>query len=205
MRHSILALLSSAILLLPISAHAAAVVGKPAPQFKTTATDDAPIKPSFYSDKGQILVLEWTNPDCPFVHKHYDSDNMQELQLYAVRKNVVWLTINSSAPGKEGHLDALQVRNYIENNKVGSSHYILDPTGAIGKLYGAKTTPHMFVIDQKGVVAYMGAIDDKPTPNPATLKDARNYVREAIDSLLAGKPVAVKSTQSYGCSVKYGD
>ena len=199
----LLALITSAFLLLPLTAHAAPEIGKPAPEFTASAVDGATVSPSFY--KGKIVVLEWTNPDCPFVHKHYDTENMQKLQRYAADKGVVWIAINSGGKGKEGSLDIQQARDYISSNHVGVTHYILDPTGTIGKLYGAKTTPHMFVIDASGNVTYMGAIDDKPTPDPTAVTTANNYVRAAIDSLLAGKPVAVASTQSYGCSVKYGD
>ncbi len=186
-----------------MNAEAAPAIGKPAPDFTATAVDGDSVTLSEY--KGKIVVLEWNNPGCPFVHKHYDSGNMQKLQSYAVGKGVVWLTINSSASGKQGHMDNALAKDYIDKEKLTATHYILDPAGKIGKLYGAKTTPHMFVIDAKGNVAYMGAIDDNPTPDPAAVKDAKNYVRAAIDDLLAGKPVAVASTQSYGCSVKYAD
>ena len=200
MRHLLLATL---LFLLPASAMAAAQVGQPAPKFDTEDVFGAPVKFSAFKD--HIVVLEWNNPGCPFVHKHYDSDNMQKLQFEATQKDVIWLTLNSSAKGKEGNLDISQARDYINNYRLSSSHYILDPEGKIGKLYGAKTTPHMFVIDKKGNIAYMGAIDDKADPDPASIKSAKNYVREAINSLLAKKPIAVPSTQSYGCSVKYAD
>ena len=203
MRLPLLAIISSAALVFSYGAQAAAVVGKPAPEFKAVAIDGARVAPSEY--KGSIIVLEWNNPDCPFVHKHYDTGNMVTEQIYAQGNNVVWLTINSAAPGKEGYMDMQQARDYVRSNNLNMTHYILDPTGSIGKLYGAKTTPHMFVIAKDGTVAYMGAIDDRPSPDPATLKGAHNYVRAAISSLLAGKPVEVSSTQSYGCSVKYGD
>ncbi len=189
--------------LLAVSAQAAPGIGKPAPDF--TGTDAAGFVVTLSDFQGKIVVLEWSNPGCPFVHKHYDSGNMQALQSYATSKGLVWLTINSSAPGKQGHMDAALAKDYIAKNKVAATHYILDPEGKIGRLYEAKTTPHMFVIDANGTLAYMGAIDDKPTPDPASVEGAKNYVRAAIDDLLAGKPVATASTQSYGCSVKYGD
>jgi len=190
-------------LLLPLTAHAAATVGQPAPDFTATATDGKAVKLSDL--KGKIVVLEWTNPDCPFVHKHYDAGNMQKTQAYATGKGVVWLSINSGAAGKEGSVSAEQANDYIAKNKSAATHYILDPAGDIGKLYGAKSTPHMFVIGSDGNIAYMGAIDDKATANPADNAAADNYVKDAIDSLLTGKPVAVSSTQSYGCAVKYAD
>jgi len=194
-------LLFALCLLLPAAAYADATIGQPAPDFTATAVDGKTVKLSDY--KGSIVVLEWNNPDCPFVHKHYDSGNMQSVQSYAKSKNVTWLTINSGAPGREGNITDAQATDYIAHNKAMPTHYILDPSGAIGKLYGAKSTPHMFVIDAKGNLAYMGAIDNKATADSADIAKATNYVKAAIASLIAGKPVATASTQSYGCSVKY--
>lgn len=196
MRATCLALL---LLLLPASAYALPEVGKPAPDFATTAADGSKIHLTDY--RGKITVLEWTNPYCPFVRKHYGSGNMPKLQAYALGKGVAWITINSAAPGKEGYMEA---QNAAKQAQPGIP-YIIDSAGIIGHLYGAKATPHMFVIDTKGKIAYMGAIDNKPTPDPTDVATARNYVRVTIDSLLAGKPVLVPSTQAYGCSVKYGD
>jgi alkyl hydroperoxide reductase subunit AhpC len=194
-------LLFALCLLLPVAAYAAPTIGQPAPDFTATAVDGKTVKLTDY--KGSIVVLEWNNPDCPFVHKHYDSGNMQSTQSYAKSKNVIWLSINSGAPGKEGNITAAQAIDYIAKNKAMPTHYILDPSGTIGKLYGAKSTPHMFVIDAKGNLAYMGAIDNKATADSADIAKATNYVKAAIASLIAGKPVAMASTQSYGCSVKY--
>jgi len=199
MRACLLALL----LLLPLTAHAAPETNKQAPEFAVTAIDG--VKVDLVAYRGKIVVLEWNNPGCPFVHKHYDSGNMQKLQAYAQQKSVVWLTINSGAAGKQGSMDAAQAKAYVAINKATPTHYILDPRGTIGHLYDAKTTPHMFVIDSLGNIAYKGAIDDQPTPDPTSLVKAHNYVRLAIDSLLDGKPVLMASTQSYGCSVKYGN
>jgi len=196
-------ILAVAFMCLPAAAFAAAEIGKPAPAFTVTAVDGATVKPSDY--KGKIVVLEWNNPGCPFVHKHYDGGNMQKLQAYAHGKGVIWLTINSSAPGREGNMGNAQAKDYIASQKIVATHYILDPQGTVGRLYGAKSTPHMFVIDKAGNIAYMGAIDDQPTPDPASLTGAHNYVQGAIDNLQAGKPIAVPSTQAYGCSVKYAD
>lgn len=203
MRRHVKLLVSTLFLLAPLSAVAAPEVGKPAPDFSTTAVDGAKIKPADFL--GKVVVIEWNNPGCPFVKKFYEVGEMQKLQAYATGKNVVWLTVNSSAAGREGNLSVDQAKDYIKSSKIASSHYILDPEGKIGKLYDAKTTPHMFVIDAKGNIAYMGAIDDKPDTNSASIKDSKNYVRAALDNILAGKAVEVASTQSYGCSVKYAD
>jgi peroxiredoxin len=203
MRRPITLLLSTLLLLAPVAASALPELGKPAPDFTTTAVDGAQVKPSAFL--GKVVVLEWTNPGCPFVEKHYRSNNMQKLQAYAVDKGVVWLSVNSSGPNREGNMLTDQAKEYVIAAKVASSHYILDPEGKIGKLYGAKSTPHMFVIDAKGNMAYMGAIDDKPTTTPESVMGAKNYVKLAIDSLLAGKPVETASIQAYGCSVKYAD
>ncbi len=178
------------------------VVGKPAPTF--IANDVTGKSVDLTALKGKTVVLEWTNYGCPFVRKHYDSGNMQKLQKDIVAKDVVWLTIMSSAEGKEGFYatDALAAKA-AAGKKAASSHLIRDPKGAIGKLYGASTTPHMFVIDPKGVLVYKGAIDDMPSVDPATLKTAKNYVSAAVDEVLSGKTVTTAETQPYGCSVKY--
>jgi len=185
---------------LPLSA---AETGKPAPAFDVK--DIAGNAQSLSAYKGKIVVLEWNNPGCPFVKKHYGSGNMQALQKYATGHGVIWLTINSGAPGKQGHMDAPEAKAKIAEVGAHQTAYILDPDGALGLLYGAKTTPHMFVIDAQGKLAYAGAIDDTPTPDPEDVKTAHNYVKAAIDALLAGKRVAVAQTKPYGCSVKYKD
>lgn len=201
MRMLLATLLTSTAMLLATSAMAAPEIGKTAPDFHTTDIDDNMISPKNFHDK--IVVMEWNNPDCPFVHKHYDDDAMPKLQHELSQYNVVWLTINSSAPGKEGNLNKIKAHDYVRLHNMENTHYILDSDGTIGKLYGAKTTPHMFVIGKDGKIAYMGAIDDKADPNPESLKDAHNYVRDAVQSLMDGKPVKTPVTQSYGCSVKY--
>jgi len=180
---------------------AAAEIGKPAPAFDVKDINGREQTLAQY--KGKIVVLEWNNPECPFVRKHYGSGNMQKLQHYALGKGVVWLSIDSGAPGKEGSMDAGQAKAEIAKAGAQETAYILDPQGTLGRLYGAKATPHMFVVDAKGNLAYEGAIDDKPTPDPDDIKTADNYVKDAIDALLAGKPVAVAQTRAYGCSVKY--
>jgi peroxiredoxin len=187
----------------PMVAQAAPEIGKQAPDF--TGTDAAGEKVRLRDLKGNIVVLEWNNPGCPFVKKHYGSGNMQELQAYAAKQGVTWLTINSSAEGKQGNLTPVEATEFVAEQKAKVNNYILDYDGSIGKLYGAKTTPHMFVIDKNGALAYSGAIDDKTSPDPETVKSAHNYVKAAIDSLVAGKKVDVATTQPYGCFVKYAD
>ena len=181
----------------------AAEVGHPAPAFKVD--DIAGKEQSLDKYKGKIVVLEWTNPECPFVKKHYGAGNMQTLQQYATAKGVVWISVNSSAKGKEGYLDAAAAKANGAEVKSHPTAYIIDPEGTLGKLYGAKATPHMFVIDAEGILAYEGAIDDKPTPDAADIKAAKNYVKDAVDALLAGKKPEVDQTRAYGCSVKYND
>jgi hypothetical protein len=193
-------LLMIALIVLPVTSMAAEA-GKPAPAFSVKDINGE--AQSMVQYKGKIVVLEWTNPGCPFVRKHYGSGNMQALQQYATGKGVVWLSINSSGPGREGNLDADGAKTSIKESSGQQTAYILDPHGTLGKLYGAKATPHMFVIDKDGSLAYQGAIDDKPTPDKDDVKTAHNYVRAAIDALLAGKPVETPQTRAYGCSVKY--
>jgi peroxiredoxin len=176
-------------------------VGQKAPDFQAHDIQGAPQSVAQY--QGKIVVLEWTNPECPFVKKHYGSDNMQSLQRYAQGRGIVWISVNSSAPGKEGAVDAQGAQAFIKRMGAVPTAYILDPEGRIGHLYGAKTTPHLFVIDEKGTLVYAGAIDDIASPDPADIPKAHNYVREAIDALKSHKPVAVAQTRAYGCSVKY--
>lgn len=185
------------------AAMANVTVGAPAPDF--TATDALSGTSVTLSDlKGKLVVLEWNNPDCPFVKKFYSVGAMQQLQQNAVKKNVVWISINSSAEGKEGYMaDANAAKEAVSQRKAHPTHYVIDSAGTIGKLYSAKTTPHMFVIDTKGAVAYMGAIDDTPTADSADIATAKNYVTRALESLTTGTDIAVKSTQPYGCFVKY--
>ncbi len=176
-------------------------VGKPAPNF--SAQDASGKTRSLSEFKGKFVVLEWFNPDCPFSKKQYADGAIQQLQKQYTDKGVVWLTIDSAAPGKQGHLTGEQAQAVIAERKASPTAVLLDPDGAVGKLYGAKTTPHMFVIDPKGAVIYHGAIDDKPSLDAAEAKTAHNYVQAALDEAMAGKPVTVKPTQPYGCSVKY--
>ncbi|MBV8939327.1 MAG: thioredoxin family protein [Alphaproteobacteria bacterium] len=178
-------------------------IGQPAPAF--SVQDISGQTQSLARYKGSVVVMEWSNPGCPFVRKHYGSGNMQSLQRTAREKGVVWLTVNSSAPGKQGNMTVEQAKNWVAEMKASPSAYILDAKGTLGRLYGAKATPHMFVIDPSGRLAYAGAIDDKPSFDQGDVKTADNYVMDAVNALLAGKPVAVASTRAYGCSVKYED
>lgn len=198
---SLHALALTAFTLFAAPAFAAPEIGKPAPDF--TATDTNGTVVTLSALKGKIVVLEWTNPECPFVVKHYGSGNMQKLQAAAKANGVVWVSVNSSAAGKEGHLDAASANATLVKNKAVPAHLILDSDGKIGKLYDAKTTPHMFVIDAKGNLAYMGAIDDKASVDAADIAGAHNYVTDALAALTAGKAPEVSNTKSYGCGVKY--
>lgn len=182
-------------------AFAAAEVGKPAPDF--TATDIKGNEVKLSDLKGKNVVLEWTNNECPFVKKHYGSGNMQATQQKATEDGAVWVSIVSSAPGMQGNVTAEEAMKIEEEVGAHDTNRILDPSGEIGQLYGAKTTPHMFVIDKEGVLAYAGAIDDKPDADPASVKDAKNYVLAALDDLNAGKAVETPTTAPYGCGVKY--
>lgn len=184
-----------------VSAGGGSSVGKPAPDF--SLTDIHGKKHSLAEFKGKFVVLEWVNYDCPFVKKHYDSGNMQKLQKDYTAKGVVWLSINSSAAGKQGNFPGDKVAGLIKQKNASPSGYLLDPDGTVGKLYGAKTTPHMYIVNPKGELIYAGAIDDTPSADQADVKTAKNYVSAALDEALAGKAVSVANTQSYGCSVKY--
>ena len=182
-------------------ARAAAIVGEPAPAF--TATDDRGVAHTLADYRGKFVVLEWHNNGCPYVKKHYESGNMEALQKTWTAKGVVWLTVISSAPGQQGFVTADESRAYMEAHDAGQTAVLLDPTGALGHLYEAKTSPHMFVIDPKGILIYNGAIDDKPTTDLADVKTATNYVSQALTEAMAGQPVAMPTSRPYGCSVKY--
>ena len=176
-------------------------VGSNAPEF---SLPDAKGKTHALADyKGKYVVLEWFNPECPFVKKHYGSGNMQKLQKEFTDKGVVWLTIDSNAPGFEGNMTAEQASNTISSWKTHQTALLLDPEGKTGRAYGAKNTPHMFIINPEGKIVYEGAIDSKATPNPADIPASTNYVRAALDEAMAGKPVSNPNTRPYGCSVKY--
>lgn len=187
----------------PLLAHAAAAptIGQPAPAFRAVDADGR--TRSLADFRGRTVVLEWTNNGCPYVGKHYGAGNMQALQAQATKDGVAWLTIISSAPGFQGYLTGPQARAWKAKVGAHSTDVLLDPTGVVGRAYEARATPHMFVIDRSGRLAYMGGIDDQPTTDPASLKAAKNYVAEALADLKAGRPVATPVSQPYGCSVKY--
>ena len=177
-------------------------IGADAPDFKVTDSTGATQTLAQY--KGRTVVLEWNNPQCPFVRKHYGAGNMQKQQEEATAAGVVWLTVNSGAKGKEGYVDAAGANEFVEKNRAHPTAYLLDSEGSVGKLYGARTTPHLFVIDGKGILVYKGAIDNAPL-GEAEGRPVVNYVKAALADLAAGKPVARAETPSYGCSVKYAD
>jgi peroxiredoxin len=182
---------------------APAVVGQPAPSFSVA---DASGKPVSLADfKGKTVVLEWVNPGCPYVRKHYDSANMQATQRGATGQGVVWLAVNSTAADHYDYKKPADMAAWMQVQKGSPSAVLMDSDGKIGKAYGARTTPHLYVVDAKGVLAYAGGIDDKPSSNPADVKTAKNYVSAALADLQAGKPVAQAVTRPYGCSVKYSD
>ena len=180
---------------------AAAKVGEAAPAFTSTSTGGAAV--SLAEHRGKLVILEWTNHDCPYVRKHYDTGNMQALQKEATGQGVVWLTIISSAPGTQGHVSAGQADELTTTRKASPTAVLFDPTGVVGKAYGATNTPHMYVIDPKGMLVYAGAIDDRPTTKRSDVQGAQNYVREALQAVAAGQPVKTPVTRAYGCTVKY--
>ena len=186
---------------LAASGYAAPQVGKPAPDFKLPDLSSEQHELSDY--KGKYVVLEWVNFGCPFVKKHYGTQNMQTLQKEFTDKGVVWLSICSSAPGKHGNETPDAAKKGISKFGWAASAYLVEADGKVGKLYNAKTTPNMFVVDSQGTLIYAGAIDDKPTPNPATVSGANNYVRAALREASSGNAVSVPSTKPYGCAVKY--
>jgi hypothetical protein len=182
---------------------AAPQVGRPAPDFKLNDADGRVVTLSQF--KGKPVVLEWNNPGCPFVRKHYSSGNMQKAQAAAAQHGAVWLTINSGAPGEQGHMTGAEAKRFVAEQKARPTAYLLDPKGVVGRGYDAKTTPHMYLVDAGGNLVYQGAIDDKPTPNPADIAGSRNHVLAALGEITAGKPVSVSSSRPYGCNVKYSD
>lgn len=183
--------------------HAAAEVGKPAPAFTLTSCESKPVSLSDF--KGKVVVLEWTNHSCPFVVKHYGTGNMQKLQADATAKGVVWLSICSSAPGKQGYAAPADASKVCAQKNSAATAYLIDESGDTGRAYGAKRTPEMYVINADGVVVYQGAIDDMKSVDPADVAKAKNLVAAAIEETLAGKPVSTPKTEAYGCSIKYGN
>jgi peroxiredoxin len=172
----------------------------PAGNFRLMDMNGKAVQLSDY--RGKTVVLEWNNPECPYVKKHY-AGNMQRTQAVARKDGAVWLTINSGAPGKQGHMTGAQAKAYVAGAKATPAAYLLDPEGRVGKGYAAKTTPHLYVIDGTGTLRYQGGIDDKPTNDVADIAGARNHVLAALGEMKAGKAVSVAETRPYGCSVKY--
>ncbi|TAK43380.1 MAG: thioredoxin family protein [Betaproteobacteria bacterium] len=179
----------------------AATVGAPAPDFALQSVAAGTVKLSQY--RGKYVVLEWVNPECPYVRKHYGSANMQRLQKDYTARNVVWLSINSTRAGHPEHKPAAEMAAWTKQMNATPSATLLDPKGEAGKAYGARTTPHLYIVDPKGVLVYAGGIDDKRSTDPEDVKGAKNFVRAALEELLAGKPVTSANTAPYGCSVKY--
>jgi peroxiredoxin len=180
---------------------AAAKVGEPAPDFTAPSTTGSPV--SLGSYKGKIVVLEWTNHECPYVRKHYETGNMQTLQREATGQGVVWLTLISSAKGEQGYVTAAQADELTRSRKASPTAVLLDEPGVVGRMYGATNTPHMYVVDRTGMLVYAGAIDDRPTTRRADVPGANNYVRAALDAVVASQPVKTPITRAYGCTVKY--
>lgn len=195
------AFVATTLALAAAGAIAAATVGQPAPAF--TAVDTAGKAVSLADFKGKHVVLEWVNPGCPFVVKHYNSANMQGTQKEAAAKGVVWLAINSTAPDATDFKAPAAMAQWMQGHKAAATATLMDADGKVGKAYGARTTPHMYIINPAGTLVYAGAIDSKPSSNPADIPSATNHVNAALAETLAGKPVTMASTKPYGCSVKY--
>lgn len=197
------AFLAAAVLAaVPLPALAQPMPGRPAPAFTLTDLDGR--KVSLADLKGKYVVLEWTNPSCPFVQKHYDSGNMQSLQKRFTGEGVQWVVINSTAASHSEYLKPAEQKAWLLKQGAAATIAALDADGTVGRAYAAKVTPHMYVIDPNGVLVYAGAIDDKRSSNPADVKTANNFVAQVFAELRAGKPVSAPSTQAYGCTIKYG-
>ena len=197
-----LLLTGAAAALVPAAAWAAPDLGKPAPLF--TGTDSNGKTWSLADLKGKVVVIETTNHQCPYVGKHYRSGNMQAQQREATAKGVIWLTVAASAPGEEGYVNASQANELTRSRSAAPTAVILDPQGRIARAYGATVTPHMYIVDAAGILVYKGGIDSIPSADSADIPKATQYVRVALDQILAGKQVAEASTRPYGCSLKYG-
>ncbi len=182
---------------------AAARVGNAAPDFTAPDTNGNIHKLSDY--KGKFVVLEWSNRGCPYTQKHYNSGNMQQLQREWTARGVIWLTVISSGPGKQGYVTGPEENAYLKQVNAAPTAVLLDPTGALGHLYDAKTTPDIFIISPQGTLIYSGAMDDKPTTDVADVSGAKNYVSAALNDATSGKTVAVPTSRPYGCSVKYAE
>jgi peroxiredoxin len=186
-------------LVLGVKAHAL-TTGDMAPDFKLDSIDG---EVQLSDLKGKVVILEWLNHGCPFVRKHYDSGNMQSLQKKYKAEGVVWLSVISSAPGKQGYVDKKEAVADKKKYKSEASNILLDPEGKVGRLYSAKTTPHMYIINKEGKLVYQGAIDDHPDTNQDSIPASKNYVKAAMDELVQGKKITAHTTKAYGCAVKY--
>jgi peroxiredoxin len=184
-------------------AAAQAVIGQPAPAFSAVDANGKTV--SLADFKGKHVVLEWVNPGCPYVQKHYNSGNMPATQKAAIAKGVTWLSVSSTAKDAGDYRRPLELAGWIQGKGGAPSATLIDESGKIGRAYGARTTPHMYLIDPQGKLLYAGAIDSKPTSNPADIASATNYVNQAISEALAGKPVSTPTSRAYGCSIKYAD
>lgn len=187
--------------LLGASAATAQTVGKPAPAFTATDTTGKPVALSDF--KGKYLVLEWTSPQCPFAGKHYNTGNMPETQKQAMAKDAAWLTIETTGASNRDGKVPVALQSWLKSNNASPTAVIVDADGNLARMYAAKTTPHMFVVDPQGTLIYAGAIDSKPTANPADIRTATNYVSQALKEAKSGKPVSTPSTKPYGCAVHY--
>ena len=189
--------------LTPLGAAAQAVIGQPAPAFSAVDANGKTV--SLADFKGKHVVLEWVNPGCPYVQKHYNSGNMPTTQKAAIDKGVTWLAVSSTAKDAGDYRAPKDLVGWIQGKGGAPSATLMDDSGKIGRAYGARTTPHMYLIDPQGKLLYAGAIDSKPTSNPADIATATNYVNQAVGEVLAGKPVSQPTTRAYGCSIKYAD
>lgn len=194
-------ILSSVLCLYSINSFADVLPGDISPDFKLKNLDAKEISLSDF--KGKYVVLEWFNKDCPFVKKHYESNNMQNLQETYTKKDVVWLMVNSSNVGQQGNEAPVVALETLKKLGAKQTHYLIDEDGKVGKLFGAKTTPHMYILDKNHKVIYTGAIDSIASADKADLKAAKNYVANTLDLSMAGKEVDIKNSKAYGCNVKY--
>ena len=201
MNKLVAALLAMSMASLVSLVQAAAAPGQAAPEFSLVDINGKMQKLSDY--RGKYVVLEWFNSECPFVQKHYESGNMQSLQARYAQKGVVWLGVNSTSPRHSNFRDPVRSQAILKDWKSAPTAFVLDPDGKVGKQYGARTTPHMYVIDPKGMLVYVGGIDDKPSTSQRDIPTAKNLVAAALDESLGGKPVGTPSAMPYGCSVKY--
>jgi hypothetical protein len=188
-------------LLAASSARAEPVVGQPAPTFSGAAAEGGTL--NLADLRGKTVILEWTNHECPFVRKHYESGNIPKVQKQAASQGVVWLQVISSGPGKEGYVDAVTAKKLNQERSATPANVVFDPSGAIGKLYAATNTPQLFIIDPKGVLLYKGGIDSIPSADQDDIATAENYISSALKELAAGKPISKAVTKPYGCTVKY--